>query len=49
MTTERAAITAILFSDLVGSTELLQRAGDEDAQRLFKAHYQLLRDAVERG
>jgi len=39
-------MTAILFSDLVGSTELLQRAGDEDAQRLFRAHYQLLRDAV---
>ncbi len=46
MTTERAATTTILFSDLVGSTELLDRAGDEDAQRLFKAHYQLLRDAV---
>jgi hypothetical protein len=46
MTTDRATTTTILFSDLVGSTELLQRAGDEDAQRLFKAHYQLLRDAV---
>ena len=46
VTTERAATTTILFSDLVGSTELLDRAGDEDAQRLFKAHYQLLRDAV---
>jgi class 3 adenylate cyclase len=46
MTTERATTTTILFSDLVGSTELMQRAGDEDAQRIFKAHYQLLRDAV---
>ena len=46
MTTGRAATTTILFSDLVGSTELMQRAGDEDAQRIFKAHYQLLRDAV---
>ncbi len=46
MTTERATTTTILFSDLVGSTELLQRAGDDDAQRIFKAHYQLLRDAV---
>ncbi len=46
MTTERAATTTILFSDLVGSTELMQRAGDDDAQRIFKAHYQLLRDAV---
>ncbi len=46
MTSERATTTTILFSDLVGSTELMQRAGDEDAQRIFKAHYQLLRDAV---
>jgi class 3 adenylate cyclase/tetratricopeptide (TPR) repeat protein len=46
MTTDRAATTTILFSDLVGSTELMQRAGDDDAQRIFKAHYQLLRDAV---
>ncbi len=46
MTTDRATTATILFSDLVGSTELMQRAGDEDAQRLFKAHYQLLRDAV---
>ncbi len=46
MTSERAATTTILFSDLVGSTELMQRAGDDDAQRIFKAHYQLLRDAV---
>jgi|CXWL01.1.fsa_nt_gi class 3 adenylate cyclase/tetratricopeptide (TPR) repeat protein len=46
MTTDRPTTTTILFSDLVGSTELLDRAGDEDAQRLFKAHYQLLRDAV---
>jgi class 3 adenylate cyclase len=46
MTTERAAMTAILFSDLVGSTELMQRAGDDDAQRIFKAHYQLLRNTA---
>jgi YD repeat-containing protein len=36
----------ILFTDLANSTELLQRAGDEDAQRIFKAHYQLLRDGT---
>ncbi len=36
----------MLFTDLVNSTQLMQRAGDEDAQRIFKAHYQLLRDAV---
>jgi len=47
MTEQRAsALTTILFTDLVNSTQLMQRAGDEDAQRIFKAHYQLLRDAV---
>jgi len=46
--TERrsSALTTIVFTDLVNSTQLMQRAGDEDAQRIFKAHYQLLRDAV---
>jgi len=39
-------IVTILFTDLVSSTELLQRAGDEDAQRIFAAHHKLLRDAV---
>ncbi|MEX2245332.1 MAG: AAA family ATPase [Dehalococcoidia bacterium] len=42
----RAATTTILFTDLVNSTELLQRAGDEQAQRIFGAHHRLLRDAV---
>src|SRR5439155_25488525 len=47
MTEQRAsALTTILFTDLVNSTQLIQRTGDEDAQRIFKAHYQLLRDAV---
>ncbi len=47
MSEQRAsALTTILFTDLVNSTQLMQRAGDEDAQRIFKAHYQLLRDAV---
>ena len=41
-----SALTTILFTDLVNSTQLMQRAGDEDAERIFKAHYQLLRDAV---
>ncbi|MGB2694066.1 MAG: AAA family ATPase [Dehalococcoidia bacterium] len=46
MTTGAKTIT-ILFTDLVGSTELLQRAGDEQAQRIFKAHHRLLREAVQ--
>jgi class 3 adenylate cyclase len=42
-----ARTVTILFTDLVGSTELLQRQGDEQAQRIFKAHHRLLREAVE--
>ncbi len=41
-----SATTTILFTDLVGSTDLLQRAGDERAQKIFQAHYRLLRDVV---
>ena len=40
---ERAsAVVTILFTDLVSSTELLARAGDEEAQRIFRAHHNLL-------
>jgi class 3 adenylate cyclase len=46
MTSTQAALATLLFTDIVGSTELLQRSGDEDAQRIFKAHHRLLRDAV---
>ena len=45
--TARAETVTILFTDLVGSTELLQRAGDEKAQHIFKAHRRLLHEAVE--
>jgi len=37
---------AILFTDLVDSTELLDRLGDEAAQRLWRRHLALLRTAV---
>ena len=37
-----SALVTILFTDLVGSTELLARAGDEEAQRIFRAHHDLL-------
>ncbi|MGH9010964.1 MAG: ATP-binding protein [Acidimicrobiia bacterium] len=41
--TERASgLVTILFTDLVSSTELLARAGDEEAQRIFRAHHELL-------
>jgi class 3 adenylate cyclase/PAS domain-containing protein len=36
----------LLFTDLVDSTLLLQRAGDERAQRVFAGHHKLLKEAV---
>jgi class 3 adenylate cyclase len=36
----------LLFTDLVSSTELLQRVGDERAQRIVQAHHRLLKDTV---
>jgi class 3 adenylate cyclase len=42
----QATITTILFTDLVSSTDLMQRVGDEHAQRIFQTHHQLLADAV---
>ena len=36
----------VLFADLVNSTALLERVGDEQAQRVFQTHRRLLRDAV---
>jgi len=44
--TARAPITTILFTDLVDSTTLMQRVGDERARTLFAAHHRLLADAV---
>jgi class 3 adenylate cyclase len=45
--TERASgLVTILFTDLVGSTELLSRAGDEEAQRIFRAHHDLLAETA---
>jgi class 3 adenylate cyclase len=32
-----SSLVTIMFTDLVGSTELLAQAGDEDAQRIFRA------------
>jgi class 3 adenylate cyclase len=44
---ERASgLVTILFTDLVGSTELLARAGDEEAQRIFRAHHDLLAETA---
>jgi class 3 adenylate cyclase/tetratricopeptide (TPR) repeat protein len=43
--TEGGLVT-ILFTDLVGSTELLSRTGDEAAQRIFRAHHDLLSEVA---
>ena len=37
---------AILFTDVVGSTELLDRLGDDAAHHVLRRHFALLRDAV---
>jgi class 3 adenylate cyclase len=41
-----ARIVTLLFTDLVGSTELYDRLGDETAEDLRRAHFRLLREAV---
>jgi class 3 adenylate cyclase len=46
MTQPRATISTILFTDLVGSTELSQQVGDEQGQRIFMQHHKLLSDVV---
>ncbi len=40
---QRASIATILFTDLVDSTPLLQRIGDERAQTVIQAHHRMLR------
>jgi class 3 adenylate cyclase len=42
----QSGTVTLLFSDLVNSTEILQRAGDEAGQRLFQVHHKLITDAV---
>ena len=46
MSGRASALVTILFTDLVGSTELLSRAGDEEAQRIFRAHHSLLTETA---
>jgi class 3 adenylate cyclase len=40
------ALVALLFTDLVGSTELLGQLGDDEAERLRRVHFGLLRDVA---
>ncbi len=43
------AFRAIMFTDLVGSTELTQRLGDAEAMGVIRAHDGIVNDAVRRG
>jgi class 3 adenylate cyclase len=42
----QSGTATLLFTDLVNSTEHLQRAGDENGQRLFQAHHKLISAAI---
>src|SRR5580698_9321525 len=42
----QSGTVTLLFTDLVNSTEHLQRAGDESGQRLFQAHHKLISTAI---
>jgi class 3 adenylate cyclase/tetratricopeptide (TPR) repeat protein len=41
-----SAVVTLLFTDLVGSTELLGELGDDEAERLRRVHFGLLRDVA---
>jgi class 3 adenylate cyclase/DNA-binding NarL/FixJ family response regulator len=41
-----AEIVTLLFTDLVGSTDLLEELGEEGAEELRQTHFALLREAV---
>ena len=43
------AFRAVLFTDLVGSTEMTQRLGDAGAMRVLRAHDAIVDDAIRRG
>ena len=42
----RESIATILFTDVVDSTALLQRLGDERAERVFDGHHRMLADML---
>jgi class 3 adenylate cyclase/DNA-binding CsgD family transcriptional regulator/tetratricopeptide (TPR) repeat protein len=43
---DSGGVVAFLFTDLVGSTEVLDRLGEEAAEELRRAHFSVLRQAV---
>jgi len=43
---DQASLVTILFTDLVASTETMERVGDDRAEELRRAHFRLVRDAA---
>src|SRR5688572_7746196 len=43
---DTGGVVAFLFTDLVGSTEVLDQLGDQAAEELRRTHFALLRHAV---
>jgi class 3 adenylate cyclase/DNA-binding CsgD family transcriptional regulator/tetratricopeptide (TPR) repeat protein len=43
---DQTSVVTILFTDLVASTETMERVGDERAEELRRAHFRLVRDAA---
>ena len=43
---DQATVVTILFTDLVASTETMERVGDDRAEDLRRAHFRLVRDAA---
>jgi class 3 adenylate cyclase/DNA-binding NarL/FixJ family response regulator len=43
---DSVGVVAILFTDLVGSTEVLDRLGDDAAEELRRTHFSILRSAI---
>ncbi len=44
----RASTTTILFTDVVGSTSLRTGRGDAAAHQIMRAHFDLVREQIER-
>src|SRR4051812_30886985 len=41
-----SGVVSLLFTDVVGSTRLLDRLGDDASEALRRSHFSLLREAV---
>ena len=44
-----AGTVALLFTDIVGSTEMIEQIGDDAAEQLRRTHFRILRETVARS